>query len=70
MPVRCTSRDLPFNVIIAAPARNTVNNIKIRASISRRLVTNMANTPRQKALIRANSPKIKHFGSISTHLDH
>jgi len=40
----CINRDLPFTSIIVTPACNIVNNTRIRASISRHLVTNMANT--------------------------
>jgi hypothetical protein len=62
-------RDLPFNLIIGTPARNTVNNTKIGASISRRLVTNMADTPRRKAPKHINPLKIQQWVVFSTHLD-
>ena len=62
-------RDSPFDFIIGIPARNTINNIRIRASISRCPFTNMADTPPMKAPKQANSPKIHHFGHSSTHPD-
>jgi hypothetical protein len=65
---RILIRDLPYNAIIGTPARNTVNNIKIRASVSRCMVTNIAGMLLGEALKHANSPKIRHFGHFSTHL--
>jgi len=62
-------RDSPFNSIIVTPARNTVNNTRIRASISRRPVPNMADTPHRKATKHANSPKGGDFGTFSTYSD-
>lgn len=59
--------DLPFDSIVGISARNTVNNIKITASISRHLVINMVRMPLGEAPKQANSPKPHHFGSISMH---
>jgi len=60
------NRDLPFNIIIGSYALNTVNNTKSGASTSRFLATNIADTPIRKAAKHANSPKIQHFGILST----
>ena len=68
-------RDFPFNVIAGTPARNTVNNIKIRGSISRhwsptwpiRLAKRARNTPmRRKFSISAVSRRtsIGDFSSV------
>ena len=62
-------RDSPFNFIIATPVRNTVSNTRIRASVSRDLVTNMVDMPSREAPKHANLPKAQYFDSFSTHLD-
>ena len=62
-------RDLPFKLILGAAARDTINNTKIGGSMSRRLVTNMANTPPRKAPRHANSPEIQYFGVFSRHTE-
>jgi hypothetical protein len=54
--------------MIGTPARNAVNNAKIRASISGRLLTNMADTPPEAAK-HADSAKSECFRVSSTHLD-
>jgi len=51
LPFITISRDLPFNFVIGIPKRNTVNNTIIGASIQRRLVTNMTNTPHETGLL-------------------
>lgn len=45
---RYVIRDLPFNVIMANPARHTVNSNKIRAPISTHLAAHMVPTPPAK----------------------
>ncbi|MCK4293567.1 MAG: hypothetical protein KAY65_10255 [Planctomycetes bacterium] len=69
MRLTILTRDLPYNVTIGTSTHNIVNNTIFGASISRGLVTNMADTPPGKALKHANSPKIQHFGGLSTYAD-
>lgn len=64
IPSLARNRDLPFDVRICTPARNTVNNTRIRALISRRLITKMANTPLRKASRHADSPKIQYLAVL------
>jgi hypothetical protein len=62
-------RHFPFKVIIGTSARHTINHTTIGTSISRRLVTNMADTPPGKAPRDINSPRIRPLDVFSTHLD-
>ncbi len=62
-------RDIPFNVIISAPARDIVNNTIIGTSISTGLAISPGRKPFRKTQKRTNSPKVQQFGVFSTHLD-
>ena len=61
--------NVSYNVIIGTPAHHTGNTTKIRASISRRLVTNTASTLTGEPSAHANSLKTQDYTSSATYLD-
>jgi hypothetical protein len=60
---------LPFDFVIGAPTRHTVNDTTVGTAIATLLAINTANTPVRKAKKHTNSLKIQHSGILLTYFD-